>query len=703
VVFNATFGGFGGVFELDVTDAVVTRIDIDPPELTIPAGLRKQLKANGTFSDDSTRDVTSSATWSTSDSDICSVSNLAASMGLFSAVKPGPCALAATIAGVSGSASVTVSNAALTKVTITPLQNDLKGLPIGLSQRFVAMGTYTAGNPQDITSQVFWSSSEDSVAGISNKQGANGLAFAIAEGLTVIKAEDAETPLSNTVTLTVPPAVIIKVDVSCDKNAVPEGLTSRCKAMATYSIPGVVIDATNVVSWSSSAPDVATIDSHGLVIAKKIGTTGISATDPDSGVMSNIFAVDVTDAILERIELEQTRLFERFRHRTIGEAPPNLPVEFKARGFFSDKPDIGMDITGSVSWSIQPDSDCQLSLNFATGLKPGKNCDVSATRDGVSATATLVILDVVQNAMEVAPTPASIAKGTALDFHAWGIYNLRDPGKTLGMAFAFELTRLVAWSTHDIDGTSPVAEISNAPGSQGRVSGLHVGRATVQAIDPQSKISGQADLAVTPAELVAISLAPEIATIHLGQWQQFLVTATFTDGTTQDVTDMANCSSPDAAAAPVYGHPCRFSGVAVGEAIITGEFRGDTATAKLTVSEAELLAIKIQTCDRAVDNIGQIINCHDADSAQVMVGQDIVFRALGFYTDTDLLNGGVWDDVTPFVAWDSSGRDVAQVSNDLRDIGSATGLAVGQSTITAIDPGTLVNGRLLLTVVPAIE
>jgi len=518
----------------------------------------------------------------------------------------------------------------------------------------------------------------------------------------VIKAEDPETHLSNSVTLTVIPAVIIKIDASCEKTAVPKGLATQCKAMATYSVPGVVIDVTNWISWSSSDPDVATIDSQGVVVARDLGTTGITAEDPGSGVVSNTVELTVTDGVLVDIELEQTRLFERFRQHTINEAPPDYPVEFKATGFFSDNPDVGVDITRSVSWSIQPDSDCRISSNVARGLKPGKNCLVSASQGGVSASATLVTLDVVLNAMEVQPTPASIAKGTALDFHAWGIYNLRDPGDGAGMAFAFELTKLVSWSTHDIEGTSPVAEISNAPGSQGRVSGLHVGRATVQAIEPDSRISGQADLQVRDAELTAISLAPATATIHLGQWQQFRVTATFTDDTTQDVTDLANCSTPDDAAAPVPGRACRFIGVNVGDAIITGEFAGRTATAKLSVSAAELLAIKTQVCHPAIGDGGPVLECQDADAAQVMVGQDIVFRALGFFTDTDTLKGGVPDDVTPFVVWDSSSRDVAQVSNDLRDIGSATGLAEGQSTITAIDPGTLVNGRLELTVVPAL-
>ena len=55
-------------------------------------------------------------------------------------------------------------------------------------------------------------------------------------------------------------------------------------ATGTYS-DGYAEDITGVVEWSSSAPDVVSIDSSGSAVAAPVsGTATITATDPDSGV-----------------------------------------------------------------------------------------------------------------------------------------------------------------------------------------------------------------------------------------------------------------------------------------------------------------------------------------------------------------------------------------------------------------------------------
>jgi hypothetical protein len=242
-----------------------------------------------------------------------------------------------------------------------------------------------------------------------------------------------------------------------------------------------------------------------------------------------------------------------------------------------------------------------------------------------------------------------------------------------------------------------VAEISNAAGSKGKASTKAVGTTAVQATDPQTNVSGQTRLDVTAAVIQKLEIAPGKASLRSGQWQQFTGTGTFSDGTTHDLTGSASCSSPDAAAAPVPGYDCRFYGVnpgpnEVATATITATFDGATATATLAVSRAQLLEVMVLACDPDPSA------CADVDSFKVIVGQNTVFMAIGRYTDTDTLKGGVWDDITKFVAWDSSAATVAQVSNDLLRIGTVTGLSAGETTITAVDPTTLLNDSVKLVV-----
>jgi Big-like domain-containing protein len=703
---DATFGGFTAFLEFEVSDAVPMSVKIDPAGFTIPAGLEKPLSAEATFSDDGKDDVTSQVTWSTADAAICAVSNADGSHGLFKALKAGTCTVKAVIGGASGTATINVSNAALTKLTVTPLEP--RRLPIGLSQQFKAEGTYSDDTTQDITKQVVWTSSNDAAASVSNKLEARGLASGIGIGPAFIKAEDPETHMGNSVLLWVDDAVMVKIDISCSRASLPKGLTAQCKAMGTYSLPAMPVqDVTEIVTWSSSDPEIASIrnsDPCGQVGWVKLGTAKITAKDPKTGIVSNEAGIATVDAVLQEIEVVQGWVFERVLHTTMSQVPPNYPVEFKAYGYYSDDPKKDVEITDAASWSVPAGSDCAISANFARGTRPAVSCVVTATKDGISHTATLKILDVVLNAIEVEPTPAKLANGTTRDFQAWGLYNIRDPLFSLGriLPYQFELSNLVTWSTHDVAGVG-IADVSNAAGSQGQVLAKNLGRATVQAIEPLSLISGQADLQVTDAILKEISITPEVAEIHLGETQLFKVEATFTDGSKQEVTDSAACHLDSEESFAVDGG-CAFVGRFEGTWTVTGNYRGQTDTAKFTVSAAQLLEIEVQLCDRSqVEGTRPVFsNCRQTNSAQVMVGQNTVFRAFGRFTDTGTLHGGFWEDITPFVAWDSSARDVAHVSNDLEDIGSATGLAVGGSTITAIDPARLIYDSLVLTVVPAL-
>jgi hypothetical protein len=706
---DAMFGGFTAFIEFEVTDAVPMSVVIAPAGFTIPAGLEKPLTAEATFSDDSKDDVTTQVTWSTADASICSVSNADGSHGLFKALKPGTCTVTAIVGDAKGTATINVSNAALTQLTVTPLKPD--GLPMGLSLQFTATGTYSDGSHQDITKQVVWTSSEDAVASISNKAEVKGLASGIGLGETFIRAEDPETHMWNGVALPVTNAVIVKLEITCSRDSLPKGLTAQCKATGTYSLPAMPVqDVTELVTWTSSAPLIASIrnsDPNGEVAWVSLGTTNITAKDPQTGRVSNEVAIKTVDAVLQKLEVEQTPVFERMRGKML-KAPPNFPVEFKAYGFYSDAPDKDVEITDSAAWSVPAGSDCTILANIARGTKPGASCDVTATKDGLTAHATLNILDVVLNLIEVEPTPAKLPNGRSIDFQAWGVYNLRDPlfGGTLGipLPYLFDLTKLVTWSTHDVEGTS-IADASNVAGSEGRVIARNVGRATVQAIETDSQISGQADLQVTDAVMTGIAITPKTAEIHRGEWQQFEVIASFSDGTSKTVTnDGATCHQGSEDSFVSAEGNCRFLGASEGTSTITANLGRFSDTATLKVSAAQLLAIEVQLCDRIPDvkAVPRYFNCRAAESAQVMVGQNTVFRALGKFTDTDTLHEGQWEDITPFVAWDSSARNIAHVSNDLSDKGSATGLAVGESAITAIDPKSLVHDSLVLTVVPAL-
>jgi YVTN family beta-propeller protein len=84
---------------------VLTGVSVAPPGASVAAGSTAQLTATGSYSDGSSTDVSSSATWSSSQPAVATVS----ASGLVTGVKPGTTTITAALGGLTGSATVTVT------------------------------------------------------------------------------------------------------------------------------------------------------------------------------------------------------------------------------------------------------------------------------------------------------------------------------------------------------------------------------------------------------------------------------------------------------------------------------------------------------------------------------------------------------------------------------------------------------------------
>jgi uncharacterized protein YjdB len=95
----------------------VTAISVTPPTASLPVGATQQFTATGTFSDGSQGNITSSATWTSSDVTVVSIS----AVGIATGVDEGPATIQAAVGTINGSASLTgtPSRFRLTGSTIT--------------------------------------------------------------------------------------------------------------------------------------------------------------------------------------------------------------------------------------------------------------------------------------------------------------------------------------------------------------------------------------------------------------------------------------------------------------------------------------------------------------------------------------------------------------------------------------------------------
>ncbi|HVM91314.1 MAG TPA: Ig-like domain-containing protein [Terriglobales bacterium] len=104
-VVSATFNGVAGDANLQVSPPALKSIAISPSIGAIQVGGTLQFSATGSYSDGSTSDLTSTAAWSTGNSNIASIDAAA----LATAVSSGTTSVTAALSNVSGNATLTVT------------------------------------------------------------------------------------------------------------------------------------------------------------------------------------------------------------------------------------------------------------------------------------------------------------------------------------------------------------------------------------------------------------------------------------------------------------------------------------------------------------------------------------------------------------------------------------------------------------------
>ncbi|MGA3027306.1 MAG: Ig-like domain-containing protein [Bryobacteraceae bacterium] len=153
-------------------------------------GVTRQFIAVGSYDDGTTRFLTDSVSWTSSNSAIATMS----STGVATTTGFGNVTITATLGDVSATATLQVSAAPLVSIAIAPQSATI---PQGRGIQFTATGVYADGSSQNLTNVVAWTSSDTTVATVSS----SGLATAVGQGTTTITAT--LDTVSNSTTLSV--------------------------------------------------------------------------------------------------------------------------------------------------------------------------------------------------------------------------------------------------------------------------------------------------------------------------------------------------------------------------------------------------------------------------------------------------------------------------------------------------------------------
>jgi hypothetical protein len=172
----------------------ITALQVTPASATIQPGVTQQFTATATYGNNTTGDVTSSVTWSTSPTNVATIN----SGGLLTAVSLGIATVKAQSGGVIASTPVTVTQKQIASISIQPLTQTLS-LSLGpTTVQFTATATYSDNSTADVTTIATWTAVPSSTATISS----GGLATAEAVGTATVTATSGGVT-SNSATVTV--------------------------------------------------------------------------------------------------------------------------------------------------------------------------------------------------------------------------------------------------------------------------------------------------------------------------------------------------------------------------------------------------------------------------------------------------------------------------------------------------------------------
>jgi len=360
---------------LPVTVRAIERLRIDAASSVVPVGQTVDLVALATYNDGSGPvDRSAELRWRSLDPDLAEIDRDAP--GRVHARREG-----IAIIEVSDRESRTRSDAkhgvvhvvaGLVSVSVEP---SAVALSVTETQQFQANGLYSDGSVVDVTGEVDWTVTDDSVASID----VAGRLTANANGDTRVVAVHSATGrrsegLERGFVAVGRPVVGLQVSRSLDLEEDPRetflaaGQTARLYGLALLDAGGP-IDRSGAVVWTSSQPGAVAVTQDGVVTCTGIGTAVVSIEDPLVSLTSSATLGDTTvtcsAATVDRLEVR----------------PPESSVDYpgsrnlRAFRVFTDGAEV--EITTLAEWTSGDPT--ALSV-VSTGPDAGR---VTAIEDGI--------------------------------------------------------------------------------------------------------------------------------------------------------------------------------------------------------------------------------------------------------------------------------------------------------------------------------
>jgi uncharacterized protein YjdB len=362
----------------------------------------------------------------------------------------------------------------------TPVETPVAAVELNVEQLTVAEGTtailqVTArdANAAVIANlQTFWSSSDTTVAKVS----ASGVVSALKSGTATIAASVGGR--SATARITVAARAVASVQISPPTPSLLVGgfvqLTAR-----TFDDAGGTL-AGRTIFWSSNAPTTAVVDVNGLVTGIAPGVATITAT---SEARSAAVGVTVAQVPAASVQVSPPR--------------DTIVLGQTTQLAATVRDSVGALLTGRVvSWNSASAALATVSsTGLVLGVAPG-TVTISATAEGRTGTAVIVVLSRPVGAVIVSPTTSSLVVGQTVQLNT----QITDGSGNL-------LTgRPVSFASSNAN----VAQVS----ASGVVTATAPGSATIT-VTSEGK-TGSASITVSASPVASIRITPTTASLLVG-------------------------------------------------------------------------------------------------------------------------------------------------------------------------------------------
>ncbi len=293
-LITAQLGTLSAQAPFTVSSLTISSLAITSLGSNLSTGFQQTAKAIATLSNSATIDVTEDVLWTTLDASVVSVQNTTPK-GRVAALSAGNTSVRALLGSLQATQAITVTTASLVSINLSPSstflwQGEIKPLK--------AIGIFSDASSLDITSQVTWSSADNTKIVMSNSLDSKGYAQVIYVGVTTqnVTLTASLGAVTQSMNAIINSSSLTSLQINTTALTLAPQSLYEFKVFGHYSDGGSV-DLTKSATWTSTDADVGFISNalndKGVLYSEDLGTTVVRAQV--GAVQSNLVNVTVSD------------------------------------------------------------------------------------------------------------------------------------------------------------------------------------------------------------------------------------------------------------------------------------------------------------------------------------------------------------------------------------------------------------------------